>query len=306
MRVTAVAAILAIASSAAFAQEDPIERQVERLKDQLKLTEEQVGKVREVLKKNNEDIRGLLTDEQKKTYDENLARGGRGNRERGGGGQGGGGFRGFGGQAMPSTDELKQQLNLTDDQVTKIDALRDEIRQEMRDFFQSGPQRDEIQKKMEEIRDAAIRRTRELLTDEQKPKFDEIVKTFQQGGGDGPRGPGMGQRGPQRPSVDERLRRLMEALKIEKADEAAAIRDAAKRVIEAQYALEDYDREVRTKVDELSKKAEITDDEVKTNLEELRTVRKDKDKAVKDAQKGLAEIITYKQELEFIKQGILR
>ncbi len=302
MRVAAVAAILAIASSAAFAQEDPIERQVERLKDQLKLTEEQVGKVREVLKKNNEDIRGLLTDEQKKSYDENLARGGRGNRERGG--QGGGGFRGFGGQAMPSTDELKQQLNLTEEQVTKIDALRDEIRQEMRDFFQSGPQRDEIQKKMEEIRDGAIKRTREVLTDEQKPKFDEIVKTFQQGG-DGPRPPGFG-RGPQRPSVDERLRRLMEALKIEKADEAAAIRDAAKKVIEAQYALEDYDREVRTKVDELAKKAEITEDEVKTKLEELRTARKDKDKAVKDAQKGLAEIITYKQELEFIKQGILR
>jgi Spy/CpxP family protein refolding chaperone len=304
-----VAAILAIASSAAVAQqqEDPIERQVERLKDQLKLTEEQVGKVREVLKKNNEDIRGVLTDEQKKTYDENLARGGRGNRGGGGGfGQGGGGFRGFGGQAMPSTDELKQQLNLTDEQVTKIDTLRDEIRQEMRDFFQGGPQRDEIQKKMEEIRDAAIKRTREVLTDEQKPKFDEIVKNFQQGGGDGPRPPGMGQRGPQRPSVDERLRRLMEALKIEKADEAAAIRDAAKKVIEAQYALEDYDREVRTKVDELAKKAEITEDEVKTKLEELRTARKDKDKAVKDAQKGLAEIITYKQELEFIKQGILR
>jgi len=205
---------------------------------------------------------------------------------------------------MPSTDELKQQLNLTDDQVTKIDALRDEIRQEMRDFFQSGPQRDEIQKKMKEIRDAAIKRTRELLTDEQKPKFDEIVKNAQQGG-DNPRfGPPGGGRG--RPSVDDRVRGVMERLKIESAEEAAAVRDLVKKVVEAQHAMEDYERDSRRKIDELARKTDAGEEEIKTSIEDLRTGRKEKDKGVKDAQKPLAEIVTYKQELELIRQGILR
>jgi len=59
------------------AQEDPVERDLGRLRRDLNLTEEQVPKAREILKKQSEDLRTILTDEQKKSYEQG---GGRGNR----------------------------------------------------------------------------------------------------------------------------------------------------------------------------------------------------------------------------------
>ena len=51
-------------------QQDPLERDVQRLKDRLTLTDDQVTKAREVIKKEREDVRAFLTDEQKKAFDE--------------------------------------------------------------------------------------------------------------------------------------------------------------------------------------------------------------------------------------------
>src|SRR5258706_15381626 len=87
----AVGAVI-LAGGAAFAQqqEDPVERQVQRYKDQLKLTDEQIPKVREVLKKEHDALRPVLTDTQKTTLDQ-----GRGNRP--GGTNNGGNNNGKGG-----------------------------------------------------------------------------------------------------------------------------------------------------------------------------------------------------------------
>ena len=46
----AVGAVLLSASAAVAQQDDPVERTVQRMKDQLKLTDDQVGKVRDIVK----------------------------------------------------------------------------------------------------------------------------------------------------------------------------------------------------------------------------------------------------------------
>src|SRR4029077_7352014 len=99
-----------------------------RLKDQLTLTDEQVTKVREIVKKERDDVKSVLTDAQKTTYDQ--GGGGRGNRPGGNnapGAQGGnnafGNFRGW----LPPTNDLKTSLTLTDDQVAKINEIRDAV-----------------------------------------------------------------------------------------------------------------------------------------------------------------------------------
>ena len=46
----AVGAVLLSASAAVAQQDDPVERTVQRLKDQLSLTDDQVGKVRDIVK----------------------------------------------------------------------------------------------------------------------------------------------------------------------------------------------------------------------------------------------------------------
>jgi Spy/CpxP family protein refolding chaperone len=251
-----------------------------------------------VLKKNNDDLRSVLTDEQKKQYDEFLGRmTGGGNRQNERGGQR------FGG-GLPRTDDLKRQLELTDEQVTKINEIRDEVREALGELFRNGGMRsEENQKKAEELRDSVNKRVRDTLTDAQKPKFDDIVKQSQ---GDGPRPPQRGGERGRGPAVEDRLREVMESVKIENADEAAAVREAAKKVIEAQQALGDFDRESRGKVSELARKTDATEEEIKAAVEELRAGRRDKDKAVRDAQKSLSEIVTYKQELELIRHGLLR
>ncbi len=302
MKAIAFVAILAASAYAQDQQQDPVERQLDRLKRDLNLTEEQIPKVKEILKKQSDELHTVLTDEQKQRLDRGNTRGG------GQGGQGGGrGGFGGGGQ-LPSTDELKKQLTLTDDQEKKVDEIRDGVRQQIRELWQNrgdGGNRDEMTKKMETMRDEAYAKMKECLTDEQKPKFDEIVKASQ---GDGPRNGGGtptegGRRGP---SVEERVKRVMESLKVEKAEDAAALKDLVQKVIEAQQALGDYDRDTRTKFDDLAKKTEATEDDIKTQLETVRTTRKEKDKTVKDAQKSLAEVVTYRQELECVRAGILR
>src|SRR6185295_11748198 len=113
------AVILAAAPAFAQQQEDPVERSVQRLKDQLTLTEEQVAKVRDIVKKEREDVKAVLTDAQKTTYDQ--GGGGRGNRPGANNNNAPGGNNAFGnfrGGWLPPTNDLKTSLTLTDDQVT--------------------------------------------------------------------------------------------------------------------------------------------------------------------------------------------
>ena len=312
----AVGAVI-LAAAPAFAQqqqEDPVERTVQRLKEQLTLTDEQVSKVRDIVKKEREDVKAVLTDAQRTTYDQG---GGRGNRgpggNNGGNAPGANGFAGFrGGAWLPATNDLKTSLSLTDDQVTKINEIRDAVRQEMRTFFQNrgrgngGGQNlaEQFNAFQEKSKEETTKKIKDLLTDEQKPKFDEALKAFAANQPE-PRAPGAGF-GNRGGTVDERAGRVMENLKIEDAKEADAVKALVKKVLEAVDKLDGYQRETRTKIDEISKNKELSDAAVGDKIGEILKGHVDLEKEVAAARKALTEVVSNRQELELLRRGILR
>ncbi len=311
--IAAVGAVFALAGAAWAqnqAQADPVEERVRRLQQGLTLTEEQVVKARDIYKKQFDDIRGILTDDQKRRYDEMNSTTARGNNP--GGNNPGGNRPAFGGRGntggLPSTDELKTQLSLSEDQVTKINALRDGLREELRNFFRNRTPGQDFQAWMEKTRDENTKKIREVLTEEQKPKFDEIVKTAQSQpppapGGNNNTTPRGGRGGG---SLDERVARVMEALKVEKPEEANAIKDVVKRVLELMDKLDAAQRDTRTRIEEAARNAELSDAAVGDRIDEVRKAVKDAEKELAAARKDLADVVTNRQELELLRRGILR
>jgi hypothetical protein len=311
----AVGAVL-LSATAAFAQQqdDPVERTVQRLKDQLTLTDDQVSKVRDIVKKERDDVKAVLTDTQKQTYDQ--GGGGRGNRGAGGNnGPGNGTGNGFGnfrgGAWLPPTNDLKTQLSLTDDQVTKVNEIRDAVRQEMRTFFQNnrrgngGGQNlaDQFNAFQEKSKEETTKKIKDILTDEQKPKFDEALKAF---AANQPAPGGFGGFGGNRGTVDDRVGRVMDSLKIEDAKESEAVKGLVHKVIEAMDKLDAYQRETRTKVDDVSKDKDLSDTAVGEKIESILKGSRDLEKDLAGARKALTEVVTNRQELELLRRGILR
>ncbi len=292
------AVLAALPLGAQQQQEDPVERQVQRLREQLRLTDEQLPKVREIVKKEMDDLRAILTDEQKPRLEE----GGRGRGGRPGGFSGGGR-----GGWYPSTDDLKTQLGLSDEQAAKINEVRDGIRQEMRNYFQNRggrPPGQDFQATMEKMRADSTAKIREALKDDQKAKFDEILKSFETQ--QATPTPGGGNRGRGGSRVEDRVNRAMEALKIADAKEAEAIRTVIQKVAEAMEKLDGAQREARTRFEETSRNIELSDEAVGDKLTEVRKNLKDLEKELAAARQELADIVTNRQELELLRRGILR
>ncbi len=288
-------------------QEDPVESRVQRYKEQLNLTDEQVPKIREIVKKQIEDMRGVLTDEQKQRLDSG-GRGGRGNNQ--GNNNQGGNFN-FRGAWLPSTNDLKTSVGLTDDQVTKVNEIRDAVRQEMRNFFQNrgrgGGQNlgQEFQAFQEKSKEETTKKIVALLTDEQKPKFEEALKAFAATQGQ-PGQPGQDFAARRAGSLDERVGRMMENLKIEDAKEADAVKGLVKKVMEIQDRLEAAQRDSRTKIDEAQRNKDLSDDAVGEKITEIMKLHRDLEKELAGARKELTEVVTNRQELELLRRGILR
>lgn len=305
MKTWVAAGVLILAAGRAWAQQqqDPVERTVQRYKDQLSLTDDQVSKVRDIVKKENDDLRALLTDDQKTRLDQ-----GRGNRG-GFGNNNQGNFQGTRGAWLPSTNDLKTQLSLTDDQVTKINEIRDGVRQEMRTFFQNrgrnrgGNPADDFNAFLEKSKEETTKKIREVLTDEQKPKFDEALKAF---AANQPAPGTFGGFGQNRGTIDERVGRVMDGLKIEDSKESEAVKGLVKKVLEAMDKLDAYQRETRTKVDEVAKDKDLSDQVVGEKIEGILKGSRDLEKDLAGARKALTEVVTNRQELELIRRGLLR
>ena len=288
-------------------QQDPVESRVERYKQQLNLTEEQIPKIREIVKKQIDDMKAVLTDEQKTRLDGG-GQGGRG----GNNGQGNGLGNAFRGGWLPPTNDLKTSVGLTDDQVTKINEIRDAVRQEGRNFFQNRGRRgqgnqggqnlaQEYQAFQEKSKEETHKKIVAILTDEQKPKFEEAVKAF--AANQPAPGQGFGGRGG---TIDERVTRMMENLKIEDAKEADAVKSLVKKVMEQMDKLDTYNRETRTKIDEAAKNKDLSDDAVGEKITEIMKGHHDLEKDLAAARKALTEVVTNRQELELLRRGILR
>jgi len=308
MKTWVAVGVVLLAAGRAFAQgqqEDPVESRVQRYKEQLNLTDEQLPKIREIVKKQIEDMRAVLTDEQKTRLDQGF--GGRGNRGNGNNG-GPGAFNGFrGGAWLPSTDDLKSKLTLSDDQVTKINEIRDAVRQQIRTFFQNrgrngGNPAEEFNAFMEKSKEEVTKKIRDLLSDEQKAKFEEALKAFTAGQ---PAPQDLGGRG-RGGSIDDRVTRAMENLKIEDAKEADAVKGLVRKVVELMEKLDAYQRDSRNKLDEAIKDKELSDAAVGDKIADLMKGHRDIEKELGSARKELTDVVTNRQELELLRRGILR
>jgi hypothetical protein len=329
-----MSAMMSLVLLTAFAQAGQDNRgtdfMVNRLKERLKLSDEQVTKVKEILAKDTEDrtkmeeartekINALLDADQKKLYEEMRSnqRGFRGGQ--GGGGFGGGQFQfgGGGGRGMGqlNVEDLKRQLNLTDEQVEKIKPLYDEFNanvqkriEELREKgFQGLNWTEELQKGTDNMK-ALGEKVKAHLTDEQKTKLDGIMEQMTGWMRMVPNLMNQNRTasGPTRPSVEDRVKSVISSLKIEKEDERSAIADLLTKVVRAQYDLEDFNKSSREKLAEASKNKELSDAAVEDRIKEAQQDRVKKEKELSSLQKQLAEVVTNRQELELMAQGILR
>jgi len=99
----------------------------------------------------------------------------------------GGGPRGWGRgpmggpRRMPTVEdelkELTQQLKLTDEQKPKVKAILQDQHDQMRRLMEeSSGTPEENRSKMREIHENSSAKIRELLTDEQKTKYDKLLE----------------------------------------------------------------------------------------------------------------------------------
>ncbi len=320
MRVLLVVALMA---SPLLAQDPNANRgqefMVNRLKDRLKLTDEQTAKVKEILTKDGEDrtkmddartekINALLNDEQKKQYEEFRARGNRG-----------GQFQ-FGGGRSPmgsvNIEDVKRELNLTDEQVEKIKPLYDEFNANLQkrtsELAEKGFQGLNIAEEMQKFQDsikALSDKVKVHLTDEQKTKLDALVERatgmmrmipnlmMNRGGAAGPA---------PRLSAEDKASRAVAALKLEKEEEKTAITELVTKIVKAQYDLEDYTKSSRNRLSEAAKNHELSDAAVEDRIKEAQEERRKREKDILALQKQLGEVVTNRQELELMAQGILK
>lgn len=327
----------AIVAAALLAQGQPQDRGQERrvnlLKQRLSLTDEQTEKVKEIYAKDAEEtqkleearvakVKEVLTDEQKTQYDEllrNFRGGGQGRGAFQFGGQGGpgGGFGNFRGMGQFRIEDLKRELTLTDEQVGKIQPIVEEFtanaQKRMEELRQGGFQglnlQEELGKFQESIKGLSDK-IKAHLNDDQKGKLDALVERstgFMRmipnllGGRLG----GTPTQG-SRLSVDERVRRAMEALKIEKEVERQAVAELVTKVVKAQDALEDYQKSSREPLQSAGRNTELSDQALEDKLSEQRTERRRLEKSLAELQGQLADVVTHRQEIELILLGILK
>jgi Spy/CpxP family protein refolding chaperone len=107
------------------------------------------------------------------------------------GGPGGGGFGGFGGAAtyasLLGNEGVQKELELVDDQLTKIKAIQDKSREGLRELFQGGAgggnnlsdeertaRREELQKKMAERNASLDKEFTEVLLPHQRERLAQL------------------------------------------------------------------------------------------------------------------------------------
>jgi hypothetical protein len=314
--------ILALMAAPAMAQQDPRGQDfiLQRMKDRLKLTDEQAAKVKEIFAKDGEErtklddartekVNALLNDEQKKQYEEMRTQ-----FQRGRGGAGAGGGRTMG---SVNIEDVKRELNLTDEQVEKIKPLYDEFNADLQKRMAAQAEKgfqglniaQEMQKYQALIKELSDK-VKVHLTDEQKTKLDALVERSTAFMRMIPNFLGNNNRGggapAPRPSVEDRVRSALAALKIEKEDEKAVVADLVAKIVKAQYALEDLLKASHDRLSEAAKNADLSDAAIEDRIKEAQEDRRKREKEIAALQKQLGEVVTNRQELELMAQGILK
>ncbi|MBI3722997.1 hypothetical protein HY251_03440 [bacterium] len=226
--------------------------------------------------------------------------------EDGGGRRGWGGMRGQWG--LP-TDTLKEKLALTEDQMKKLEAINQEMldgAKKAMDEARKDPNFDwsKMRENYTKGRDKVRDQIRAILTDEQKPKFEELVKqedARMQGGGGG-----------WRRSPEDQKKRLHDRAEKELAltsEEKAAVMPLVDKVLDVRTDARVNDEKRKEEFTNFVKKApagtESEKAEIASKLAEFRKAREEDKKKVKDAQAALREVLTVENEARLMAIGVL-
>lgn len=219
----------------------------------------------------------------------------------GGGGRGGrGGRGGFGGVS----DQLKDTLDLSDEQVAKVKAIEEEQRTEMQKARDAGerPNFMEAMKKTQE-------KIKGILTDTQKPKFEEWTKKMEErfnGMGGGRGGPGGGR---DRGDRDKELADRAEKELTLTADEKAAVMPLVKKVLEtraeSRKAGDTRREELKKFLKDVPGTTDAQRDEIATKIKDIKKAKEGEDTKIKEAENALREVLTPENEAKLMAMGIL-
>jgi hypothetical protein len=205
-------------------------------------------------------------------------------------------------------DMLKEKLSLTDDQYKKLEGFNQEMsdawKAEMADLQKGGDfDWNKMRDKMKENIEAMRNKIRGVLTDEQKPKFEEIIKEQNQ---QMQRGPRMG---PDPEQMKKRLYDQAERELVLTAEEKSAVMPLVKKLLDVRAEARIANDKRKEAFTDFVRKATGTSDEQKKEitdkLNELRKAREADAQRVKDAQASVREVLTIDNEAKLVALGIL-
>ncbi|VTS02974.1 hypothetical protein [Tuwongella immobilis] len=84
-------------------------------------------------------------------------------------------FQQIGVLGYEDSDDLKKELSLSEDQREKLKSISTDFRKDMQDLFSGGPGNAGNFEKMQMIRKEAMESAQNLLTDDQKKKWESLV-----------------------------------------------------------------------------------------------------------------------------------
>jgi Spy/CpxP family protein refolding chaperone len=336
---TAVAFLLVLGPATAWAQDggeappgpDPkqekkrqrgAEKMFRKMAEALGLSEEQVQKIRELkmeeMRKMREmregqdqKIREILSPEQLTKYQELQKK----MRKRAGAGAGG--RRGADGgrsrsRSRDPLDILKsvgRELGLSEEQMEGVKRIGKEAQQAMLEAVEKASETgdyDGIKSKTEQIKRQVLEKVRGLLTEEQRAKFESVLRGGREAlrGGMDRRGGGRRGRNP-REMMKFRMQEIQKSLNL-LPEEAMIIMPKVEEIIKAQAGLMKKLGDQRKQVEELLRTEGIDEEAILKEVEIFRKLRTDEQTGIEKLQEGLRELLTVRQEVRLVIAGVLK
>lgn len=200
-----------------------------------------------------------------------------------------------------NTDQLKEQLGLSDEQIEKFNGMREEMRNKMRELREGGGGFDRSM--FQEMREKMTAKVKEILTPEQLEKYNKLQEGRR--GRMGQRGQGAEGRGRRGGRNNPAMVRenAVKALGLE-GDAAAVVLPVLDSVLTAQNEAREALRTLRESMREKAS-GDVTSDELTTLLKSFRDTREESKAKVQKAQTELRELLTLHQEFQLVALGIL-
>jgi hypothetical protein len=204
----------------------------------------------------------------------------------------------------PVAERLKQALGLSDEQAAKVSAIETETREageKLREDVQAGIlDRDEAQEKAKENREKAGQKIREVLTPEQRARFDQFAGARRAGGGEG---------GAAAPSDAERQkRRLLDsvdtALNGLSAEEKGAILPVVRKLLDVRAEVEQAAEKRRSELEQAASQ-KLAKDDLAAKLAAFRAARDSDQERLKQARSAVRDLLTIEYEVKLVALGVL-